>query len=104
MIDGYNKACEVLSDIGVELNKKEYIYNEDINVSKFFTPKEIIQKSNVFVDLQNDVTTKDIATAIGDGYKSIEHVKRYTAMGFGTDQGKTGNINGMAVVSHLLNE
>ncbi|MDB5893778.1 MAG: sarcosine oxidase subunit alpha, partial [Rhodoferax sp.] len=48
-----------------------------------------------FVDLQNDVAASDIHLAIREGFESIEHVKRYTAMGFGTDQGKTGNINGM---------
>ena len=36
------------------------------------------------------------------GYRSIEHIKRYTAMGFGTDQGKTGNINGIAVAAEFL--
>ena len=37
-----------------------------------------------------------------EGYQSIEHIKRYTAMGFGTDQGKTGNINGIAVAAEFL--
>ena len=40
--------------------------------------------------------------ATREGFESIEHVKRYTAMGFGTDQGKTGNINGMAIVASTL--
>ncbi|MCP5265199.1 MAG: sarcosine oxidase subunit alpha family protein [Burkholderiaceae bacterium] len=52
-----------------------------------------------FVDLQNDVTAADLRLAVREGFESIEHVKRYTAMGFGTDQGKTGNINGMAIVA-----
>jgi len=55
-----------------------------------------------FVDLQNDVTASDIALAAREGYRSIEHVKRYTAMGFGTDQGKLGNINGMAILAQAL--
>ncbi|MEP6657347.1 MAG: 2Fe-2S iron-sulfur cluster-binding protein, partial [Betaproteobacteria bacterium] len=52
-----------------------------------------------FVDLQNDVTAADITLAAREGYRSIEHVKRYTALGFGTDQGKLGNINGMAILA-----
>ncbi len=40
--------------------------------------------------------------AIREGYRNVEHVKRYTAMGFGTDQGKLGNINGMAVIAECL--
>ena len=55
-----------------------------------------------FVDLQNDVTASDIALAAREGYRSIEHVKRYTALGFGTDQGKLGNVNGMAILAQTL--
>lgn len=55
-----------------------------------------------FVDLQNDVTASDIQLAAREGYHSIEHVKRYTALGFGTDQGKLGNINGMAILARAL--
>lgn len=55
-----------------------------------------------FVDYQNDTTAADIQLAIRENYTSIEHVKRYTALGFGTDQGKLGNINGMAIVAEAL--
>lgn len=57
-----------------------------------------------FVDLQNDVTAAGIELACREGFESIEHVKRYTAMGFGTDQGKLGNINGMAIAAKALNK
>ena len=52
-----------------------------------------------FVDLQNDVGAADIQLANREGFHSVEHVKRYTAMGFGTDQGKLGNINGMGILA-----
>ena len=55
-----------------------------------------------FVDPQNDVTAADILLAVREGYHSVEHVKRYTALGFGTDQGKVGNINGMAILAGAL--
>jgi sarcosine oxidase subunit alpha len=57
-----------------------------------------------FVDMQNDVTAAGLQMATREGFESIEHVKRYTAMGFGTDQGKTGNINGMAIVANTLQQ
>ncbi|WP_024302018.1 sarcosine oxidase subunit alpha family protein [Pseudogulbenkiania sp. MAI-1] len=57
-----------------------------------------------FVDFQNDVSAADIYLAAREGYHSIEHVKRYTAMGFGTDQGKLGNINGMAILAEALGQ
>jgi sarcosine oxidase subunit alpha len=55
-----------------------------------------------FVDWQHDVTTKDLALATREGFQSIEHVKRYTTTGMATDQGKTSNLNAMAIVAHAL--
>lgn len=56
-------------------------------------------RSKQFVDLQDDVTTLDIELAHREGYVSVEHLKRYTTLGMGTDQGKTSNINGMALLA-----
>jgi sarcosine oxidase, subunit alpha len=64
--------------------------------------KGVSRAPKQFVDLQNDVAASDIHLAIREGFESIEHVKRYTAMGFGTDQGKTGNINGMGIAAQAL--
>jgi sarcosine oxidase subunit alpha len=55
-----------------------------------------------FVDWQNDVTSKDLALATREGFLSIEHVKRYTTNGMATDQGKTSNLNGLAIVAQKL--
>ncbi|MEP6998146.1 MAG: sarcosine oxidase subunit alpha family protein [Betaproteobacteria bacterium] len=55
-----------------------------------------------FVDWQNDVTVADIALAAREGYRSIEHLKRYTTLGMGTDQGKTSNIVGLALLAAEL--
>ena len=52
-----------------------------------------------FVDFQNDVTAKDIDLAVREGFKSIEHIKRYTTTGMATDQGKTSNLNGLQLAS-----
>jgi sarcosine oxidase subunit alpha len=52
-----------------------------------------------FVDFQNDVTADDIGLAVREGFRSVEHVKRYTTLGMGTDQGKTGNIVGAGVLA-----
>ena len=53
-----------------------------------------------FVDFQNDVTAADVALAAREGYASIEHLKRYTTLGMGTDQGKTSNVNALALLAH----
>ena len=52
-----------------------------------------------FVDFQNDVTSKDLLLATQEGFHSIEHVKRYTTTGMATDQGKTSNMNALAIVA-----
>jgi heterotetrameric sarcosine oxidase alpha subunit len=56
-------------------------------------------KAKVFVDFQNDVTASDIDLAVREGFTSIEHLKRYTTLGMGTDQGKTSQLNGHAVLA-----
>ena len=58
-------------------------------------------RGKVFVDLQNDVSDSDVALAWREGYRSVEHLKRYTTLGMGTDQGRTSNINGLALMADL---
>ncbi|QJP14492.1 sarcosine oxidase subunit alpha family protein [Starkeya sp. ORNL1] len=58
-------------------------------------------KGDAFVDLQNDVTAKDIAIAHAEGFRPVEHLKRYTTLGMATDQGKTSNLVGLAIMAKL---
>ncbi|MCP5157182.1 MAG: sarcosine oxidase subunit alpha family protein [Ectothiorhodospiraceae bacterium] len=55
-----------------------------------------------FVDLQNDVTVDDVLLAEREGYRHPEHLKRYTTLGMGTDQGRVGGLNGVAVLASRL--
>ena len=55
-----------------------------------------------FVDLQYDVTAADVELAAREGYRSVEHVKRYTTLGMGTDQGKTSGMAGLVLLSEAL--
>jgi sarcosine oxidase subunit alpha len=54
-----------------------------------------------FVDLQNDVTANDVGLAARENYRSVEHLKRYTTTGMGTDQGKTSNVNALILMGEL---
>jgi sarcosine oxidase subunit alpha len=54
-----------------------------------------------FVDFQDDVTAEDVALAHREGYVSVEHLKRYTTLGMGSDQGKTSNVTGLAIMAEL---
>ena len=60
---------------------------------------KIIGKTKPFVDYQNDATAKDIKLALREGFRSIEHVKRYTTTGMGTDQGKLGNMHALGIIA-----
>lgn len=54
-----------------------------------------------FHDFQNDVTAADIQLAAREGFESVEHLKRYTTTGMATDQGKTSNLNALAIMAEI---
>ena len=58
-------------------------------------------KGRQWIDLQNDVTLKDVALAARENFRSVEHLKRYTTLGMATDQGKTSNMNGLAAMAAI---
>ena len=60
---------------------------------------KVLGKTKPFVDYQNDATAKDIKLALREGFRSIEHVKRYTTTGMGTDQGKLGNMHALGIIA-----
>jgi sarcosine oxidase subunit alpha len=58
-------------------------------------------KGKAFVDFQNDVTESDVELAAREGFRPVEHLKRYTTLGMATDQGKTSNLAGLAIMAEL---
>lgn len=58
-------------------------------------------KGKAFVDFQNDVTASDVKLAHTEGFRAVEHLKRYTTLGMATDQGKTSNVAGHAMMAAL---
>ena len=57
--------------------------------------------SRAWLDQQNDVTVKDVKLSHQEGFRSVEHLKRYTTLGMATDQGKTSNLGGLAIMAEL---
>ncbi|SBS33843.1 Aminomethyltransferase [Marinomonas aquimarina] len=107
---GHQAGAEALEKLGLKAADVAVPAAAEVKESKpmalFHIPhtKPTSQAPKQFVDYQNDVTASGIELACREGFESIEHVKRYTAMGFGTDQGKLGNINGMAIAAKFLNQ
>jgi sarcosine oxidase, subunit alpha len=60
--------------------------------------------SKIWVDLQNDVKVSDVDLAARESYVSVEHLKRYATLGMGTDQGRTSNVNGLALMAGLTGQ
>ncbi|HEX6445234.1 MAG TPA: 2Fe-2S iron-sulfur cluster-binding protein [Streptosporangiales bacterium] len=55
-----------------------------------------VSPTHGFVDFSEDVTTKDIAQAVSEGYDSVELAKRYTTATMGPMQGKLELMNTIA--------
>ena len=105
----YNKISKLIFDLGGKNEKGNYanyskvkkVFHDSMKHLWIIPSTKHFGKTKMFVDFQNDVTAKDIKLAIKEGYKSIEHIKRYTTIGMATDQGKIGNINALGIISTL---
>lgn len=65
------------------------------------TPSPRGEKAKIFVDQQHDVTVADVVLAHREGFRSVEHLKRYTTLGMAIDQGKTSNVAGLSLMAEL---
>lgn len=79
----------------------DWHFGDGVSMEAMPTPRDPA-RIKAFVDFQNDVTAKDIALAVREGFRSIEHIKRYTTNGMATDQGKTSNINALMLAASAL--
>ena len=71
--------------------------DEDAELSPFWYVEEC--HTRAWLDQQNDVTVADVLLSHQEGFRSVEHLKRYTTLGMGTDQGKTANLSALAVMA-----
>src|SRR5690606_20162923 len=62
-------------------------------------PELFRSSTHGFVDMCEDVSSKDIVTAVAEGYASVELVKRYTTVTMGPTQGKLETVNAVAVLA-----
>jgi len=104
LADGYNTGLLLASDLGFSTSSFSLPKTEEIPVSPIKALWRVPGKGKKFVDIQDDVTDSDIQLAHREGYISVEHLKRYTTLGMGTDQGKTSNMNGHAIMAEERGE
>ncbi len=96
---GRDTTHGVLSDLGIKTTKKTLPKAVDEASSSAIFWHVESGKNRAWIDLQNDVTAKDVKQSHLEGFRSVEHLKRYTTLGMATDQGKTSNMLGLAVMA-----
>ena len=106
--DAFDKGFDVSNKITEKNNKisvPTVVEKKSTDHDKFWcVPLPKGKSYKRFLDFQNDVAVSDIELALREGFRSIEHVKRYTTLGMATDQGKTSNLNGLQLVSDIENK
>lgn len=106
LAEGYEagRAISVITGVSVRQAPREIVKSFSFgSVAPLWRPKHG-SPSKIWVDLQNDVKVSDVDLAVRENYVSVEHLKRYTTLGMGTDQGRTSNINGIALLAGLTGQ
>ena len=101
---GQVQALAALESLGISAKAADLPQAEDAPVA--ISPLWYVHegKGRAWIDQQNDVTVKDVKLAHKENFTSVEHLKRYTTLGMATDQGKTGNVLGLAVMAELTGQ
>ena len=104
IVEGHNEGSSVASDLGYKVKESDPAETPKVLYSVTANWGVPSGKNRAWVDLQNDVTAKDIKLANQEGFKSVEHVKRYTTLGMATDQGKTANVLGIGIMADNMGQ
>ena len=101
LAEGHRAAVAALGELGLAAagGGPPGASDESAEVTPFWHVRQ--SRGRAWLDLQNDVTVKDVVQSHGEGFRSVEHLKRYTTLGMATDQGKTANVLAHAIVAEL---
>ncbi len=101
LASGDEAARSALSDLGFAAGAADLPAAEDAPISIGPLWHVGVGGGRSWVDFQNDVTVKDVRLAHRENFRAVEHLKRYTTLGMATDQGKTSNVLGLALMAEL---
>ena len=97
--DGHRAASDIAASLGKTTKATAPVSEDEAqNTAAIW---HIPGKARAWVDLQNDVTVKDVKLSHQEGFRAVEHLKRYTTLGMATDQGKTSNVLGLAIMAEV---
>ena len=99
-----SRACVALGFLAPATDVPECPRDRPLDIEPCWEVPSPQRRAKAFVDFQNDVTAADIRLAAQEGFRSVEHVKRYTTAGMGTDQGKLGNVNAIGILADTFSE
>jgi len=99
--DGSRLGSEAADAVGFKVSPTETLITDPESLEHQPIWRVVSGKGKRFVDFQHDVTDTDIELANREGFRSVEHMKRYTTLGMATDQGKTANIAGLAILGEV---
>jgi sarcosine oxidase subunit alpha len=99
LADGVREAAAVAGDLGFAARPAPAPRADDEPAAMTALWHVGASRGKAFVDFQHDVTVGDIALAAREGFTSVEHLKRYTTLGMATDQGRTSQVNGQALLA-----
>ena len=99
LADGNEAGAAAAEDVGFARKSAHRASANFEDGSRAFLWRVAPSRGKAFVDFQNDVATSDIELAEREGYRRAELMKRYTTLVMATDQGKTANVNGMAILA-----
>ena len=99
LANGHAAAVAALGDLGLAAAAGDPpgAGDEASDVTPFWHVRE--SRGRAWLDQQNDVTVKDVVQAHREGFRSVEHLKRYTTLGMATDQGKKANVGALAIMA-----
>ncbi|MDP6969885.1 MAG: sarcosine oxidase subunit alpha family protein [Gammaproteobacteria bacterium] len=89
-------ACQQLNSHGGDVVKPTQDCSGELNIEPLW---RVPAKGKQFIDIQHDVTSADIRQSHIEGFVSVEHMKRYTTLGMANDQGRTANVNALALMA-----
>jgi sarcosine oxidase subunit alpha len=101
LADGVRLGAQAARDLGFEAKAGSALATDPESAAAAPIWRGPSSRGKAFVDFQNDVTTSDIELAHAEGFRAVEHLKRYTTLGMATDQGKTASLPGLAIMAAL---
>jgi len=97
--DGAREAALALAALGLPAVAAPPLPGAPIPTTRPAPIAEVRARGKAFVDLQHDVTADDLRLAVREGYRHVEHAKRYTTHGMATDQGRSGGLVGASILA-----